>query len=82
MGIASLEQKQQVIQALKSSNSKYAKPFEKGKMASTSFLGGNWENYAQIVMAMVSADTLLDIQGQLETLNRNIETLVAKLTEC
>jgi hypothetical protein len=81
MGIASLEQKQQVVKALKNTNSKYAKPFEKGRMANVSFMGGNWENYAQIVMEMVSADTLLQIQGQLETLNRNIETLIAKLSE-
>ena len=81
MGIASLEQKQEVINALKNANKKYAKPFEQGRMASVSIFGGNWESYAQIVMDMVSADTLLEIQGQLETLNRNIETLIEKLSE-
>jgi Protein of unknown function (DUF2510) len=75
MAIASREDKQQVIEALMRVNSKYAKPFEKGKMASTSFLGGNWEQYAQIVMSMVSADTLLEIDAQLERLNQNIERL-------
>jgi hypothetical protein len=76
MGIASLTDKQQVIQALKDTNSKYAKPFEKGKMARISFLGGNWEEYAQIIMSMVMADTLLDIQSEVERLNGNIMKLL------
>lgn len=33
MSIASRAEKQQVIQAMKDSNKKYAKPFEKGKMS-------------------------------------------------
>jgi hypothetical protein len=80
VAIASREDKQQVIESLKNTNSKYAKPFEKGKMARASIMGGNWEEYAQIVMGMVSADTLLDMDAQLERLNRNIESLVAALT--
>ncbi|MEI6571549.1 MAG: hypothetical protein WCO36_08985 [Actinomycetes bacterium] len=79
MAIASRDEKQAVIEALKNTNSKYAKPFEKGKMARVSIMGGNWEEYATIVMGMVSADTMLDIDKQLETLNRNIERLIAAL---
>jgi hypothetical protein len=76
----SREDKQQVIEALMQVNSKYAKPFEKGKMARTSLMGGNWEPYAQIVLGMVSADTLLEIDAQLERLNQNIEHLIESLT--
>jgi hypothetical protein len=76
MGIATLADKQQIIQSLKDTSGKYSKPFEKGKMARTSFLGGNWEEYAQIIMSMVMADTLLDIQSELERLNENITKLV------
>lgn len=79
MAIASLEDKQQIIQAPKDTSGKYSKPFEKGKMARTSVFGGNWEEYAQIIMAMVSADTLLDIQAELQQLNRNIAALAQTL---
>lgn len=70
---------QQVIQAMKDSNKKYAKPFEKGKMSTFSIMGGNWEEYAAIVMDMVTADTLLEVDEKLERLNSNIERLIAAL---
>jgi hypothetical protein len=79
MPIASRTQKQQVIQAIKDSNSKYAKPFDKGKMSTFSIMGGNWEEYAAIVMDMVTADTLLDVDEKLERLNSNLERLIAVL---
>ncbi len=65
MPIATRPEKQQVIQAMKDSNKKYAKPFEKGKMSTFSIMGGNWEEYAAIVMDMVTADTLLVLQPHL-----------------
>jgi hypothetical protein len=70
--ISSADQREQIIQALKSANGKYAKPFEKGKMAMFSAFGGNWENYAQIVMSMVIADTLLSIEARLGELNAKV----------
>ncbi len=79
MPIASRDEKQQVVQALKDSNKKYAKPFEKGKMSSFSIMGGNWEEYAAIVMDMVTADTILEIDEKLERLNNNIERLISLL---
>jgi hypothetical protein len=79
MAIATREEKQQVVEALKNSNKKYAKPFEKGTMAQVSFFGGNWEEYAAIVMNMVVADTLLDIDKQLEQLNSTMAQLLASL---
>lgn len=79
MSIASRAEKQQVIQAMKDSNKKYAKPFEKGKMSNFSIMGGNWEEYAAIVMDMVAADTLLEVDEKLERLNGNIERLIAAL---
>jgi len=79
MPIASRAEKQQIIQAMKYSNKKYAKPFEKGKMSTFSIMGGNWEEYAAIVMDMVTADTLLEVDEKLERLNDNIERLIAAL---
>lgn len=66
---SSPEQRAQILEALKKSNGKYAKPFEKGKMAGISVFGGNWEQYAEIVVSMVIADTLLNIEEQLTHLN-------------
>ena len=66
--LANHEQRSQILEALKRSNGKYAKPFEQGKMANLSFMGGNWEQYAEIVVSMVIADTLLSIESQLSGL--------------
>ena len=76
MAIATREQKQQAITALQKMNTKYQKPFEKGQMATLSFMGGNWESYATVVMGMVTADTLLDIDAKLERLNYNLGEVI------
>ena len=44
-------------------------------------MSGNWEEYAAIVMDMVTADTLLDIVEKLDRLNSNIEHLIAALAK-
>lgn len=72
MAVASREQKQQIIQNLMKSAGKYSKPFEKGEMALTSFMGGSWNDYAQIVFNMMIADTLLEIEGQLDLMNQQL----------
>jgi hypothetical protein len=56
------ERRANILEALKRTNSKYAKPFEEGRMATFSVMGGNWEEYAEIVVGMVTADTLLAIE--------------------
>jgi hypothetical protein len=35
-------------------------------------VSGNWESYANVVMNMVTADTLLDVDAKLERLNYNL----------
>ena len=81
MPIATPEQKQQIIEALKNANKKYSKPFEQGKLGSVSVFGGNWEEYAIIMMNMISADTLLDIESQLIQLNATMKDLVGLLSD-
>jgi len=66
--IASRSEKQGAVEALKRSNTKYAKPFDSGEMALFSVLGGNWEEYAAIVMDMVTADTMLELDERQEKL--------------
>lgn len=46
----------------KEANSKYAKPFEKDRLAVLSVMGGNWEEYGQVVLQMAILDTLLSIE--------------------
>lgn len=79
MAIATREQKQQAIAAIQNMNTKYQRPFEKGQMATFSFMGGNWESYATVVMTMVTADTLLDIDAKLERQNFNLAEVVKAL---
>lgn len=41
-------------------------------MALTSFFGGSWNEYAEVVFNMIIADTLLNIEEQLIELNKNL----------
>ena len=75
MSLASRQEKSAILLNLKNTSKKYSKPFDQGKMAQLSIMGGDWEQYAQIITQMISADTLLDVQQQLETLNANIVAL-------
>ena len=72
MLISHPEVRSNILQAMKRINSKYAKPFEQGRMATFSVAGGNWEEYAEVVLTMVVADTLLAIEAQLIQLNSRL----------
>jgi hypothetical protein len=58
-----------ILQMFKTINPKYARPFE-SRLARASFLGGDWEEYGQIVLQMAILDTLLSIE---ELLARSLE---------
>ena len=79
MSIASREQKQQIVESMKNTSKKYQKPFEQGKMATVSIMGGNWEEYAAVVLDMVAADTLLSIDRQLEQMNATMAQVLIAL---
>jgi hypothetical protein len=49
----------------KRTNNKYAKPFDSGRLAMASMMGGAWEPYGQIVLQMAILDTLLSIEEKL-----------------
>jgi len=57
----------------KEANSKYAKPFEKDRLAVLSVMGGNWEEYGQVVLQMAMLDTLLSIEEKLGKLTEASE---------
>ena len=59
---SSPEVRARILEMFKRSNPKYAKPFEKDQLAQVSIMGGNWEEYGQIVLQMAVLDTLLSIE--------------------
>jgi hypothetical protein len=72
--VASIEQKRELLLNLKSTDKKYRKPFDDGEMAATNFLGGSWNDYAQVVFNMLIADTLVNIEEQLTRMADHMES--------
>lgn len=60
------ETRARILEMFKRTNSKYAKPFERDRLAVLSIMGGNWEEYGQIVLQMAILDTLLSIEELLK----------------
>ena len=56
------ETRARILEMFKRVNPKYAKPFEKDRLAVLSFMGGDWEDYGQVVLQMAILDTLLSIE--------------------
>jgi hypothetical protein len=59
-----------ILEMFKRGNRKYALPFEKDRLAVASIMGGNWEEYGQIVLQMAILDTLLSIEEHLISLQK------------
>lgn len=57
--------RERILEMFKQGNSKYAKPFDKDRLAKVSVMGGNWEEYGQIILQMAILDTLLSIEEKL-----------------
>jgi hypothetical protein len=50
-------------------NEKYARPFDRGKVALASFVGTeSWSDYGGVVLQMAILDTLLSIEQKLSAL--------------
>jgi hypothetical protein len=60
------ETRARILQMFKRINPKYAKPFDKDRLAVLSVMGGNWEDYGQVVLQMAILDTLLSIEELLK----------------
>ena len=63
---SSPEVRARILEMFKRGNSKYAKPFEKDRLAAVSIFGGDWEEYGQIVLQMAILETLLSIEELLQ----------------
>ena len=54
---------------IKKGNGKYAKPFDKDRLAAVSLIGTeSWADYGQVVLQMAILDTLLSIEEKLDRL--------------
>jgi hypothetical protein len=64
----SVAKKRSIIANLIDSDHKFSKPFEKGKLTSLNIFGGSWNTYAELILQLIIADTLLSIDGKLDRL--------------
>jgi hypothetical protein len=63
------EIRERILAMFKKGNSKYAKPFDKDRLAAASFIGTqSWAEYGQVVLQMAILDTLLAIEEKLDRL--------------
>jgi hypothetical protein len=63
------EVRERILAMFKKGNSKYAKPFDKDRLAAASFIGTqSWAEYGQVVLQMAILDTLLAIEEKLDRL--------------
>lgn len=63
------EIRERILAMFKKGNGKYAKPFDKDRLAVASFVGTeSWAEYGQVVLQMAILDTLLSIEEKLDRL--------------
>lgn len=74
--VASLEARRRILrQLVDKGGSKYKTPFTTGSLASISFAGGTWNEYADVVLDIVMADTMLNVETQLGRVIELLEQL-------
>lgn len=69
--LASIGQKRSILDDLRRLG-KYERPFATGHLPNVSVLGGDWNDYAQVVLAMMLNDTLLSIEERLMRLEERL----------
>jgi len=63
------EVRARILAMIKKGNGKYAKPFDKDRLAAVSLIGTeSWADYGQVVLQMAILDTLLSIEEKLDRL--------------
>jgi hypothetical protein len=63
------EARREILEAIARANPKYARPFDKGNMATVSLIGTeSWSDYGAVVLQMAILDTLLSIEEKLTKL--------------
>lgn len=63
-----------ILDAVASTNTKYARPFDGGRVASFSLIGTeSWADYGAVVLQMATLDTLLSIEEKLTELLQRLD---------
>jgi hypothetical protein len=63
------ETRRNILNAIATGHEKYARPFDRGKIALASFVGTeSWSDYGNVVLQMAILDTLLSIEEKLSNL--------------
>jgi hypothetical protein len=71
---SSVQTRRQILQAIASVHEKYARPFDRGKIALASLFGTeSWSDYGNVVLQMAILDTLLSIEEKLGALIQPID---------
>jgi hypothetical protein len=66
---SSVETRRRILQAIATGNEKYARPFDRGKVALASLIGTeSWADYGNVVLQMAILDTLLSVEEKLGAL--------------
>jgi hypothetical protein len=76
MSMSSTEERRRLLRMLRLSSAKFNKPLASGVLSQAQ-LGGDWNDYVQIVLMMILADTMLDIQKQLADLADSLKTVIS-----
>lgn len=72
MTLGSVDDRRRILAWVRNMDRKYRRPFETGEMNVVNILGGSWNEYAEVVFSMLTADTLLNIEQQLRMLNESL----------
>lgn len=67
------ETRRRILAMFKKGNRKYKLPFERDRLAMASVMGGNWEEYGQVVLQMAMLDTLLSVEEKLDRMTELLE---------
>jgi hypothetical protein len=71
---SALGTRREILEAIASKNEKYARPFDRGKVATYSRIGtDSWAEYGEVVLQMATLDTLLSIEEKLTELLRRTD---------
>lgn len=66
---SSAETRRNILNEIARGNEKYARPFDRGKVAHASFVGTeSWSDYGNVVLQMAILDTMLSIEQKLSIL--------------
>jgi hypothetical protein len=71
---SSVETRRRILQAIATGNEKYARPFDRGKVALASLIGTeSWADYGNVVLQMAILDTPLSIEEKLGMLAEPVD---------